>query len=50
MLCCLLMRVMSQSPDVCNLSVRTVVKLCALGFCVMGNLGFLIVMIYVCAL
>ena len=36
-----LMSVMSPPPALCNLSARTVVKLCTLGVSFMGDLGFL---------
>ena len=36
-----LMSVMSPSPALCNLSVRPLVKLCTLGFCFRGEIGFL---------
>ena len=36
-----LMSVMSLPPVLCNLSARTVVKLCTLGVCFTGELGFL---------
>ena len=37
-----LMSVMSPPPALCNLSLRTVVKLCTFGcVCSMGELGFL---------
>ena len=36
-----LMSVMSPPPALCNLSARTVVKLCTLGVCFRGELGFL---------
>ena len=36
-----LMSVLSPPPVLCNLSVRTVVKLYNLGMCFMGYLGFL---------
>ena len=36
-----LMSVMSPPPAFCNLSARTVVKLCTLGVCFRGELGFL---------
>ena len=36
-----LMSVMSPPPALCKLSARTVVKLCTLGMCIMGELGFL---------
>ena len=44
-----LMSVMSPSPALCNLSVRTVVKLCTLGaFALWVSLVSWIVMIYAC--
>ena len=36
-----LMSVMSPPPALCNLSVRTVVKLCTLGVLALGVIGFL---------
>ena len=36
-----LVSVMSQPPALCNLSAHTVVKLCTLGVCFKGELGFL---------
>ena len=36
-----LMSVMSPPPALCNLSARTVVKLCTLGVCFRGELGLL---------
>ena len=36
-----LMSVMSPYPSLCNLLVRTVVKLCIFGVCFRGELGFL---------
>ena len=36
-----LMSVMSPPPALCNLSLRTVVKLCTLGVLGWGELGFL---------
>ena len=36
-----LMSVMSPPPALCNLSLRTVVKLCTLGVLALGVLGFL---------
>ena len=36
-----LMSVMSPPPNLCNISVRTVVKLCTLGVLFWGEVGFL---------